>query len=202
MSYRIIIDESLHMTKYQRSQVGKILRTAGASRVEQRAPTCTHHTEAKFHREINAVFREVDQAKSALRQIGLLKLGGWSESWQVVDGTVTPVLLSPNEIADISTPLTGQGETMEGREDDAITRHELWHTLMDRQNYECYVCGLSWKEQNELYNQSFDIHRVLPGHSGGQYTLANTIMVCHPCHDRVQDLNLAATNRIRSQLRG
>ncbi len=202
MSYLLIIDESLHMTKYQRSQVEKILRTAGAHTIDQRAPTRAHRTDAKFHGELNAVFRDLEQAQSALRQIGLLKLGGWSESWQLVDASATPVLLSPNEIADINTPLTRQGETTGVREDEAITRHELWHTLMERQNYECYVCGLSWKEQNELHNQSFDIHRVLPGHSGGQYTLANTIMVCRPCHDRVQDLNLAETNRIRDQLRG
>ncbi len=202
VTYRIIIDESLHMTKYQWSQVAKTLRTCGAMVVDRQPTIRFRRTDSKFHGEVRAVFRDVEHALQALQQIGTLKLGGWFHMWQLVDESGTVVLLSPDEIAAINKPLTGQSAAVKGRDNETISRRELWHTLMERQNYQCYVCGLTWEEQDEVHNQSFDIHRVLPGHSGGQYTLANTVMVCRPCHEQVQDLNLVETNRIREQLRG
>ncbi len=201
MSYIINIAESLHLTQYQRKQVLRILQQGATSSVLTYEPTKQHRTASKFHGEILARFADVGAAKHALKEIGKLMLGGWDESYSVYnEKTGEPVVLSESEIAEINAPQSAEEFTGGQSTSGDWKSPDLWRRLMVRQNYKCYVCGLSWKKQASFCQQSFDIHRILPGHMGGKYTDENTIMVCRDCHVRVQGMSLAETDQVRDSL--
>ncbi len=201
MAYIIDLAESLHLTQYQRKQVLRILQQRATSNVLTYEPTRQHRTASKFHGQIIARFADVDAAKHALKEIGKLMLGGWDESYTVYnEETGETILLLEREIAEINAPQSAEEFTGGQSVSGDWKSPDLWRRLMVRQNYQCYVCGLSWKKQASFYQQSFDIHRILPGHAGGKYTDENTIMVCHDCHVRVQGMNMDETNQVRDSL--
>lgn len=52
-------------------------------------------------------------------------------------------------------------------------RNQLHHELIDIEDRPCWGCGS---------HSQREIHRIRPGHDGGQYTRDNVLVLCRPCH--------------------
>jgi hypothetical protein len=50
--------------------------------------------------------------------------------------------------------------------------------LVKRVAGKCRLCG---EDSYEL----LDVHRIVPGESGGEYTNSNTVVACSNCHRRI-----------------
>lgn len=191
------------MTKYQSQKVQRSLEKWRSGKVVRSPATREHSSPGQFPGEIRAQFSDLERAKAALKEIGKLNLGRWAETWVIQDAETGEVVFLPeSDIEEINTPKTLDDLESQRSADGKPSRHQLWHTLLRRQNYRCYICGLSWSEQVRRYERSFDIHRVVPGRKQGGYTLENTIMVCPECHQQIDGWSWEEVHLLRDRLRG
>lgn len=58
--------------------------------------------------------------------------------------------------------------------------------VLERDNHECWVCGLSNDAHQVLFNQGTNVHHVQPFYDGGSNDMGNLIALCKYCHMRLE----------------
>jgi hypothetical protein len=202
MPYIVTIDEALKTTVHQEGLVRRRLQNGASSPVTCQPPLQDYGADTRFHGTFTVRYPTLEAATAALKEVGKLKLGLWDQCWQLQDADTGEVIILPEDvIAMIDRPREPKtmpgGDTAKGK----VSIHQLWDLLLERQDYQCYVCGLDWTEQVRRYGQSFDKHRIHPGRQSGAYTPENTIMVCRPCHGQIDGWTIEQVDALRAKRR-
>jgi len=79
-----------------------------------------------------------------------------------------------------------------GIDEDALERAIIYDKLLEKDNYQCQVCGLKDWRHPELITRDkiksfpeLDPHHITPEGIGGKFELMNLIALCRTCHEKV-----------------
>lgn len=65
---------------------------------------------------------------------------------------------------------------------------------LQRDDYECRVCGIDREEHREKYNQDLHVHHIMPARKFSDYEdqndLDNLLTLCQDCHSKYEGWNL------------
>jgi hypothetical protein len=60
-----------------------------------------------------------------------------------------------------------------------MTPHQIRAAIRERDGQKCTECGMTADEHRKRFGRTLDVHRIQPG---GEYSFANCVTLCRPCH--------------------